>query len=134
MFCTWKKKNFNIALSTVHVSRLLGKKNMGYIINIYPLFGWNNLIGEFIFSRNLKWFMIKIACLDRIFERRFNFWYFYESFWLTKIVRFQILSKNIEFEILFTDILTLTHVLDRDSFSLNTHNYGWPRFLWPIST
>ena len=66
----------------------------------------------------------KIVCLDRVFEKRFNFWYFYESFWLTKTEGFQIFSKNIEFEILFLKMLTLTYVLVRDSFSLNTHNYG----------
>jgi len=66
----------------------------------------------------------KIACLDRVFEMRFNFWYFYESFWFTKIVEFQILSKNIEFEILFSEMLTLTQVRARDSFSLNIQNYG----------
>lgn len=59
------------------------------------------------FSRRIHFFKEfkriddKIACLDRIFERRFNVWYFYESFWLTKTVGFQILSKNKEFEILF---------------------------------
>ena len=75
-----------------------------------------------------------MACLDRVVERIFNFCYFYESFWLTKTVGFQILSKNIEFEILFSEMLTLTHVPAHDSFSLNAHNYRWPKFLQSIST
>jgi len=66
----------------------------------------------------------KIPCLDRIFERKFNFWYFYESFLLTKTIRFQILSRNLKFEILFLEMFTLTHVLTRNSFSLNTRKYG----------
>jgi len=43
------------------------------------------------FFKEFKMIHDKIACLDRVFKRRFNFWYFYESFWLTKIVGFQIL-------------------------------------------
>ena len=53
------------------------------------------------FFKEFKRIHDKIVCLDRIFEKRFNFWYFYESFWLTKTVGFQILSKNKEFKILF---------------------------------
>ena len=57
--------------------------------------------GRIHFFKKFKMIHDKIACLDRIFEKRFNFWYFYESFWLTKTMGFQILSKNKEFEILF---------------------------------
>jgi len=104
------------------------------ISNYNNMFEWSNSGEELIFSRNLKEFYDKIICLDKIFERRFNFWYFYESFWLTKILRFQILSKNKEFEILFSEMFTLTHILTRDSFSFNTRNYGWSKFLRPAST
>jgi len=66
----------------------------------------------------------EITYFDKIFERRFNFWYFYKSFWLIKIVRFQIFSKNIEFEILFLKMYTLTHFLTRDSF-VAQHSQLW---------
>ena len=66
------------------------------------------------FFKKFKMIHDKIVGLDKIFERKFNFWYFYESFWLTKIVRFQILSKNIEFQILFF----------RDAYS-NSHSCSW---------
>ena len=86
------------------------------------------------FFKKFKMIHNKITCLNRIFERKFNLWYFYELFWLTKIVRFQILLKNIKFEILFLEMLTLTHIFVRDFISLNTYNYGWPKFLRLIST
>ena len=35
---------------------------------------------EIHFFKEFKKIHDKIACLDRIFEREFNFWYFYESF------------------------------------------------------
>jgi len=54
--------------------------------------------------------------------------------WLTKTVRFQIRSKNIESKILFPEMLILNHVLARDSFSLNTHIYEWSKFLQSTST
>ena len=38
-------------------------------------------------------------------------------------MEFQILSKNIEFEILFLEMLTLTHVLARDFFA--QHSQLW---------
>ena len=66
---------------------------------------------EIHFFKKFKMIHDKIVCLDKSFERRFNFWYFYESFSWTKIVEFQILSKDIEFEILFSEMLTLTHFL-----------------------
>jgi len=43
------------------------------------------------FFKEFKMIHDKIACLDRVLERRFNFWYFYESFGFTKTVGFQIL-------------------------------------------
>jgi len=49
---------------------------------------------EIHFFKKFKMIQNKITCLDRVFERRFNFWYFYKSFWLTKTMRFQILSKK----------------------------------------
>ena len=39
-------------------------------------------------------------------------------------MRFQILEKNKEFEILFSEMLTLTHIPIHDSFSLNTRTMG----------
>jgi len=55
------------------------------------------------FLKKFKMIHDKITCMNKIFEMRFNFWSFYESFWLTKIVRFQILSKSMKFEIFFED-------------------------------
>ena len=39
---------------------------------------------EIHFFKEFKRIHDKITCLDKIFEMRFNFWYFYKSFWLTK--------------------------------------------------
>ena len=70
------------------------------------------------FFKEFKRIHDKITYLDRIFEMIFNFWYFYELFWSTKIIRFQIFSKNKEFEILFSETVTLTMFF----------YWRWPRF------
>lgn len=81
------------------------------------MFRWTNLIGEFTFFSEFKIIHGKLTCWDRIFDRELKFWHFYKSFLLTKHMRFQILSKNKKFEILFWETLTLSHVLTRHPLS-----------------
>ena len=43
------------------------------------MFGWSNL-AQFIFFNEFKRIYDKITYLDKIFEMKFNFWYFMNYF------------------------------------------------------
>ena len=47
-----------------------------YLKFFYSVFRWSNSIGKFIFFKKFKMINDKIACFDKIFKKRFNFFIF----------------------------------------------------------